>query len=356
MKPRFTKTIRNALILSVAIHMILILILRAIYQIAPAPTEDVTQVEIRKIKPQRSLRPLKLKSYIPPELTQVQQKKAQVQVEVVRPVPLQPAAAPFVHRNPVVPFRGAALRTPRTLEHSKSGVGSAGSIGGSQVGNRRSVGSLAPRGTSGSATYQFVKPPAQELLPDIGEMMLPDMTLARIGQHILATRTTNMVDVVFVIDASGSMKDNISAVRNYLNRMTELFDNAKLDFTLGIVIFRDSTTYSMLGWDFEVVPQTRSVSLIKRSLAQVKCRGGEKAMDALIRAADEVKFRQDAEIHFILVTDEYVSGAYSSTDVMLKMKTSKIKVDVIGRDEPFQKFIAKSTGGLWLPISSLAVQ
>ena len=356
MKTQFTKAIRNALILSVVLHIILILILRAIYQIAPAPAEDVTQVEITRIKPQRSLRRLKPKAYIPPELTQVQEKKAQVQVEVVQPVPLQPAAAPLVHRNPVVPFRGPALPTPRTLEHSKSGVGSEAGIGGSQVGNRVRASSLAPRGKSGSVTYQFVKPPAQELLPDIGEMILPDMTLARIGQHILATRTTNVVDVVFVIDASGSMKDNINAVRNYLNRMTELFDTAKLDFTLGIVIFRDSTTYSMLGWDFEVIPQTRSVSLIKRSLAQVKCRGGEKAMDALIRAADEVKFRRDADVHFILVTDEYVSGAYSSIDVMMKMKTSKIKVDVIGRDEPFQKFIAKSTGGLWLPISSLAVQ
>lgn len=356
MKPRFTKAIRNALILSFVLHITLILIMRVIYQIDPAPAEDVTQVEISKIKPQRSLRPLKRKLYIPPELTQVQQKKVQVQVEVFPPVPLPSVAAPLVHRNPVVPFRGAELSTPRTLEHTKSGVGSESGIGDRQVGNRVSAGSLAPRGRSGSGTYQFVKPPAQEHLPDIGEVILPDMTLARMGQHILATRTTNVVDVVFVIDASGSMKDNINAVRNYLNRMTELFDNAKLDFTLGIVIFRDSTTYSMLGWDFEVIPQTRSVSLIERCLAQVKCRGGEKAMDALIRAADEVKFRRDADVHFILVTDEYVSGAYSSIDVMMKMKTSKIKVDVIGRDEPFQKFIAKSTGGLWLPISSLAVQ
>lgn len=356
MKPRFTKAIRNALILSIALHIILILMLRAIYRMDPAPAEDVTQVEITKIKPQRFLRPLKRKSYIPPELTQVQKKKTQVQVEVVQPVPLQSAAAPLVHRNPEVPFRGPALPTPRTLENSKSGIGSEAGIGDRQMGDGMRAGRLAPRAKSGNGTYQFVKPPAQELLPDIGEMILPDMTLARIGQHILATRTTDVVDVVFLIDASGSMKDNINAVRNYLNRMTELFDDAELDFTLGIVIFRDSTTYSMLGWDFEVLPQTRSVSLIKRSLAQVKCRGGEKAMDALIRAADEVKFRRDADVHFILVTDEYVSGAYSSIDVMMKMKTSKIKVDVIGRDEPFQKFIAKSTGGLWLPISSLAVQ
>jgi hypothetical protein len=152
------------------------------------------------------------------------------------------------------------------------------------------------------------------------------------------------------------MKDNINAVRNHLNQMTELFDDAELDFTLGIVIFRDNTGYNMLGWDFELVPQTRSVSQIKRLLGQVKCRGGEKALDALMRAADEVTVRRNTDVHFILITDEYVSGNYSARDVLIKMTNAKIKVDVIGRDEPFQKFITRSTGGLFLPISSLGAQ
>ena len=107
--------------------------------------------------------------------------------------------------------------------------------------------------------------------------------------------------------------------------------------------------------DFEVIPQTRSVPKIRRALSQVKCRGGEKAVDALIRAADEVQYRKNADVHFILVTDEYVSGGYSASDVLQKMKDCNIKVDVVGLDEPFQKFITRTTGGIWLPIASLGI-
>ena len=191
---------------------------------------------------------------------------------------------------------------------------------------------------------------------DLGGLTLPDLALNRIAKHIVANKRTNLVDIVFIIDGSGSMKNDVDAVREHLTSMTDLFDSVGIDFTIGIVAFRAGTGYSLLGLDFEVIPQTRSTAQVKKVLAQLKFRGDENGLDALIRAADEVKFRSDAEIHFIFVTDEYVSGAYSSIDVMMKMKTSRIKVDVIGRDEPFQKFIAKTTGGLWLPISSLTIQ
>ena len=41
----------------------------------------------------------------------------------------------------------------------------------------------------------------------------------------------------FVIDGSGSMKNDVAAVREHLNAMTDLFDRANMDFTIGIVTF-----------------------------------------------------------------------------------------------------------------------
>ena len=55
----------------------------------------------------------------------------------------------------------------------------------------------------------------------------------------------------------------------------------------------------------------------------MKCRGGEKALDALMRAADEVTVRRNTDVHFILITDEYVSGNYSAKDVLIKMTNAK---------------------------------
>ena len=347
MKPKITKSIYYALILSIGLHIVLVSALRVLYQIEPSSEKEITYLEISKTPSQRALRTLKRKQYVPPKFTPVRQQ--QVEAEVSPPIASLPTTAPIVHQNPVTPLRGFSLPTPRTLGIDKSGINSTVPTVNQDIGSPPGVGKFDSQDIFRGTKHQSFKPPVDGTLPGASDLPLPTAILTRIGQHIVGNRTTDMVDIVFIIDASGSMKDNINAVRNHLNRMTDLFKTAKLDFTLGIVIFREN----IFGRDFEIIPQTRSISQIKRSLTQVKCRGGEKAIDALIRAADEVAFRQNADVHFILITDEYVSGNYSAKDVLTKVSHAKIKVDVIGRDEPFQKFIARSTGGLWFPIASL---
>ncbi len=358
MKHRFGKSTRIALMLSFILHIVLMFVLVASQQKNPGPEEGTTHVDITKIYPKRRTKLTPKHNPRPlPEVVPVKMKRGQRQVAVAQPVPLPPATVPFTHENPELPQQRFTLPAPRVSEIGKPGVSTGASITSESAGGESGTGEFVPKKIyRPSVTLQMVKPPVEDILPDIGELMLPDIALVRIGERILANNTTGVADIVFVIDASGSMKDNINAIRDYLNKMTDLFEEAELDFTLGVVIFRDSTAFAMLGWDFEVIPQTRSVAKIKRSLARVKCRGGEKTMDALVRAADEITPRQNAKLHFILVTDEYVSGSYAANDVYNKIKDAKIQVDVIGRNEPFQKFIARSTGGLWIPISSLGTQ
>ena len=193
----------------------------------------------------------------------------------------------------------------------------------------------------------------ETMLSEVSHLTQPDVALVKIGHHLLKTRRGDTLDIVFVIDASKSMRNDIDAVRNHLGQMTDLLKTADLDFTVGLVAFRDGTSFSLLGWDFQVTPQTTSITEIKKKLAAIHCRGGEKALDALVQSAAKVKFRRGAERRFILVTDEYVSGSYSPKKVLRKLKSEKISVNVIGRDEPFQKLLVQGTGGLWIPISSL---
>ena len=193
----------------------------------------------------------------------------------------------------------------------------------------------------------------QTMPSEVSRLTQPDVALIKIGRYLLKTRSSDTLDIVFVIDASKSMRNDIDAVRNHLNQMTDLLEAEGLNFTVGLVAFRDGTSFSLLGWDFQITPQTTSIQEIKRKLAAIRCRGGEKALDALVRAAAEIKFRRGAERRFILVTDEYVSGSYSPKTVLRKLKSKKIGVNVIGRDEPFQKLLVQGTGGLWIPISSL---
>ena len=358
MKVLLKKNIPNALLISIGFHILLLMLLGTLYrQRVDWQPKPVTEFDIVKIRMRNSVRPLKKVRHLPLQPSTTPENMQQMETIEVQPPALQTSAAPVAHQDATVELQTPDLSfLSGEYAHGKglrakpvSGLGSSGT--GSGLGSR-----ISGNGKAGGATRGFLGGTDGQPASDIGGLTLPDLALTKVGRHIVANRGSDLVDIVFVIDGSGSMKNDVDAVREHLSTMTDLFDSANMDFTIGIVTFRTGTGYGLLGLDFEVIPQTRSVSQVKKVLAQLKFRGDENGLDALIRAADEVTFRQDAEVHFIFVTDEYVSGAYSSIDVMVKMKTAKIKVDVIGRDEPFQKFIAKSTGGLWLPISSLTIQ
>lgn len=350
MKPKFTKNIHIALILSVCIHVILVFVLTRLYQREENSIDEITYLKIMEIPTERVKRPINRDQYIPPKITPTKQK--QIEVDVNPPVVSLPSEQSISHQNPVVPIIEMSVPNPSEFGIGISDRTSNSPIGNQNLGNPFKLGRVESSDVLRVTKPRLYEPPIDSKLPPVSELQMPSAIMARIAYHIVEHRNTDNVDIVFVIDGSGSMKDNINAVRSHLNRMTKFFDDADLDFTLGVVIFREK----MLGLDFEIFPQTRSVSHIKRRLAQVRCSGGEKALDALIRAADEVDYRENADVHFILITDEFVSGNYSASDVLRKMRQSGIRVDVVGRDEPFQKFITRSTGGLWLPITSLGVQ
>ena len=177
--------------------------------------------------------------------------------------------------------------------------------------------------------------------------------LQEIAQHVLTTTQNRKVDIVFIIDTSESMQDDIDAAARHLNKMIDRFQETNLDFTLGIVRFHHSLVYEWLGMDITISPQTSNVEEIRKILRSMRVSGGERALDALMQAISEVKFRSGADRHFILVTDEYVKGTYSVAEVLKAAKRAKISIDVIGRDEPFQRTIAEQTGGIWTPIENV---
>lgn len=165
---------------------------------------------------------------------------------------------------------------------------------------------------------------------------------------------TNRVDLVFLLDASQSMQDNIYAVAKYLERMAERLLRGDVDYEIGIVTFRHTTFTSALGNDLSVTPLTKDLTRIRQTLEKVKCKGGERALNALMDAISRVEFRAGASRHFVLVTDEYVTGSYSTQEVLGALYRARIQVDVIGMDEPFQRALAARTGGMWMPITNLS--
>lgn len=171
----------------------------------------------------------------------------------------------------------------------------------------------------------------------------------QIGNHIVKSKIKK-IDVTFIIDISESMQDDIDSIRRHLNRLIESFKEENLDYTIGVVTFHYNMLYDWLGTDIEITEQTHDVEEIRNVLRNIKVSGGERQFDAIMKAFSKVKFRSSTGRHFIFVTDEYVKGTYSASDVLKEAKRSRVVVDVIGMDEPFQRAIAEQTGGLWMPI------
>jgi len=170
--------------------------------------------------------------------------------------------------------------------------------------------------------------------------------LEGIAESIADGKNEEAVDIVFLLDISGSMIDNIRAVGRQLNRMVEVFEEKGIDFTLGIVIFR------YLEDDTIIHPQTRDSERYKRLLTShvVAAAGDERAHNAIIKTIRHVNFREGVDRRFVLVTDEASKGSYTLPEVLRQCFQNNITVDVIGINHTTHKALTTKTGGLWFPI------
>ena len=170
--------------------------------------------------------------------------------------------------------------------------------------------------------------------------------LAGIAESVADSKTETAVDLVFLLDISGSMIDNIRAVGRQLNRMVTVFEEKGVDFTLGIVIFR------YLEGDTIIHPQTRDSEKYKRLLTShvVAAAGDERAHNAIIKTIRRVNFREGVNRRFILVTDEPSKGSYTLPEVLAQCFQNNIIVDVIGINHTTHRALTTKTGGLWFPI------
>ena len=186
------------------------------------------------------------------------------------------------------------------------------------------------------------KSPAQPIDRDarMGE------ALEGIAESIADGESETAVDLVFLLDISGSMIDNIRAVGRQLSLMVTVFEEKGIDFTLGIVIFR------YLERDTIIHPQTRDSEKFKRLLTThvVAGMGDERAHNAIIKTIRRVDFREGVNRRFVLVTDEGTKGNQTLSEVLKQCYKNNIIVDVIGINHTTHRALTTKTGGLWFPI------
>lgn len=177
--------------------------------------------------------------------------------------------------------------------------------------------------------------------------------LKRIADHIIGTRTLDKVNIVFVLDTSASMQDNIQQVAKNLYSMTDEFDLINLEYHIGMTEFsvrRD-------GQELNTRALAPDVGIVKRRMEKTQLSGDENALDALIDTLTFIDFHLDADKFLILVTDEPATSMRINEPldtirekVIDQCKLEDIRVNILGFPEPFQERLSQNTGGLWQEI------
>ena len=173
-----------------------------------------------------------------------------------------------------------------------------------------------------------------------------------IARTLAEASVIKKVDVVFVLDETASMTDNIRGIRAYVDFLFEAFEREGHDATFGLVTFTDET---------RKYGRTDDLGTFKNWLFKIGVDGGgdiaEAGLDGLMTAVTETKFRKGAQRFIVLASDgafhdaDYDGkSAYSLDQVIETLQNAHIRVDVIGIDYLPIRQIALATGGTWRAI------
>ena len=175
---------------------------------------------------------------------------------------------------------------------------------------------------------------------------VPFSTLMKtLAQEIVETSDGGPIDVVFVIDASGSMRDNIKSVVEHLSEMVNVYKASKIDYALGVTEFWANSNRNRI----RVVQLTKSFVDYKRTLHAIDVHQDENALDAVVQTVKELRFRPTSKRHFILVTDEPFTSreGLEVEDTIAYCREFGIYVNVLGLPLDEHQTLAAETGGKW---------
>ena len=177
-----------------------------------------------------------------------------------------------------------------------------------------------------------------------------------IGRDIAEVATTPEVDLVFIIDKTGSMRDNVRGIRAYVDTIFDRLRRAGRGTAVGLVTFGEIKNSKLKARGV-----TTDHGVFKNWLQKVKIEGGgdlaESGLDAIATAQTEIKFRRGAQRFFVFASDgsfhdaDYDGKSEHSLDtVIASLQRERIRVDVIGIDYLPVKQLALGTGGKWRKI------
>ncbi len=162
------------------------------------------------------------------------------------------------------------------------------------------------------------------------------------------------VDLVFVIDTTGSMSDKIESLLATCSRFVEDFNALRLNQRIAIVSFGD---LRVPGDKIQNTAFTAEVEVTQRSLRNIPRNNGggnegESSLEALERALT-LPFRSDAVKAIVLITDEAADQQRLKADDMIGRLTEReMLVFVASPPHKYYQRMALRNGGQWYRISA----
>ncbi len=169
--------------------------------------------------------------------------------------------------------------------------------------------------------------------------------LQKIGKSVLQKSNKAPVDIVLFIDGSKSMEDKLPKFLSQLDVWVRDWDNALIDYQIGVVRFRTRTSMDIVN----VFNPPQSLEQV-RKIVELPCQDNENLLHAIPAGLRRIKLRQKAQTHLILVTDEPIEENIPTSGVLQYLLEQHIAVSVIGTYGKFQQEVANKTGGMWVPM------
>lgn len=189
-------------------------------------------------------------------------------------------------------------------------------------------------------------PVASEKFSEISKEMIyskgPETLIEDIGKILKTFVNAEKLDIVFAIDATGSMKDDIEKLReDLIPEIKRIFSKEK-DIRIAVLFYRDyGDTFKYMDLPVKCFDFTRSFKTFKEQLYSIKILGREggdipeAVYEAMFAASEFYKWRGDAQKEIILIGDAEPhpvprgTGKYSKGYVMSLAESKNIKIHSI---------------------------
>lgn len=174
-------------------------------------------------------------------------------------------------------------------------------------------------------------------------------------KELLPALRGKRVDLVFVIDTTGSMSDKIKGLLQTCAKFVDRFGRLEMDSRIAIVAFGD---LSVKGDKIVATSFTGNLQTTKNSLQKIPrfsggANNGESSLEALQKAMT-LDFRDNAVKVVILITDEPAlsSRNLAPVDVINELVAGEYLTFVVGTRDKYYKEMARATGGKWYQVSA----